>query len=934
MHPAIDPGLPQALRAAKDYWQQRFRFPDLASMTAMMVSSIAVSLADAGKKLGFLRKNFLLLMAWPIAALILGAIGWSALFANLGAERQRAENEALKEAAALSGSYSDNLARTMDLVDQILLHVRYEWLLSGGQLQLEKIKQTRLFPPSILEVAIIDRNGMLLTSTIPDAKTKETTFADRPYFLFHKNNSADVLHIGEPILSPVTNRYIIPLTRRLAHRAGDFSGVIVVPVVPGYLTANYDETELGKHGLLGVLGSDGVIRATRTGNKVHPPAEPALVQVPRFASAPGGTIILEGNKWFADRRTRYVGWDAVERYPLIALVGLDQQEKLAQYWAARTAAIRHATWATIALAAFTLIATALSLQLVWRKYKMESAQASYRMATEEGKEGFYIAHPLRDAKGTVVDFEIIDSNHRGAEMLRERREELIGKKISALYQAAHPERLTQWLRQAMDRGLYEADVEVPGESSLTMRWAHIRIVRADSDLAITLRDISDTKAHVAELERRGNEDFLTALPNRHWAMTYLPRAIEHAAQGNAMLALLFVDLDGFKKVNDTMGHAAGDELLRNAARRIKDAVRPHDHVVRLGGDEFLVIIEQIEHKMDAAHVAERVVHAFKESFRLSQGVHSVGTSIGISVFPSDGTDASSLLHNADIAMYSVKTSGKGNYRFYDQKFYDALRARLEQEAELRNAIEHDQFILYYQPRVDISTGTIASMEALVRWAHPLKGLVEPIEFIPLAEETGLILSLGELIIDKVCAQLAYWSRSGRTLAPVSINISSRQFNEADVADILSKRMSRHHIDSGLVEVEVTESSMMGSSADVSGTLAAIRKMGIKLLVDDFGTGYSSLSQLQRLDFDMLKVDQAFTAEIGRSERGNIFFKAIITMAHALGMRVVAEGVENDTQINILRSLHCDEIQGFYVSMPSPASEMQPVFPKRIFPTID
>jgi diguanylate cyclase (GGDEF)-like protein len=572
------------------------------------------------------------------------------------------------------------------------------------------------------------------------------------------------------------------------------------------------------------------------------------------------------------------------------------------------------------------------MQLSWRKFKMESAQASYRMATEEGNEGFYIAHPLRDAKGTVIDFEIIDSNHRGAEMLRERREELIGKKISALYEAAQPERLLQWLHQAIDRGLYEADVEVPGESLLTMRWARIRIVRADSDLAITLRDISDTKAHVAELERRGNEDSLTGLPNRHWTMNYLPRAIEHAAEGNAMLALLFLDLDGFKKVNDTMGHAAGDELLRNAARRIKDAVRPHDHVVRLGGDEFLVILEQIEHKMDAAHVAERVVHAFKESFRLSQGVHSVGISIGISVFPTDGTDASTLLHNGDIAMYSVKTSGKGNYRFYDQTFYDALRARLDQEAELRHAIEHDQFILYYQPRVDISNGTASSMEALVRWAHPLRGLVEPVEFIPLAEETGLILSLGELIIDKVCAQLAHWSHSGRQLVPVSINVSSRQFNEADVAGILSKCLSRHQIEPRLVEVEVTESSMMGSTAVVSGTLTAIRQMGIKLLVDDFGTGYSSLSQLQRLDFDMLKVDQAFTAAIGRSERGNIFFKAIITMAHALGMRVVAEGVENEAQITILRSLHCDEIQGFYISMPTPPSEMQPVFPKGPFPS--
>jgi diguanylate cyclase (GGDEF)-like protein len=489
------------------------------------------------------------------------------------------------------------------------------------------------------------------------------------------------------------------------------------------------------------------------------------------------------------------------------------------------------------------------------------------------------------------------------------------------------------LYQAMDKGFYEEEIEVPGKSPLNIQWAHLKIVRTDSDLAVTLRDISDTKAHVAELERRGNEDVLTGLPNRHWVTTYLPRAIEHAAQSNTMLALLFIDLDGFKKVNDTAGHAAGDEVLRNAARRIKESVRPHDQVVRLGGDEFLVILEQITHKMDAAHVAERVVHAFQQSFKTSEGVHSIGTSIGISVFPDDGTDAETLLHNGDIAMYSVKTSGKGNYSFYDQKFYDVLHARLQKESELRHAIGHDQFIMYYQPRVDISTGTTSSMEALVRWMHPEKGLLQPLEFIPLAEETGLILGLGELVIDKVCAQIALWAQSGQDLVPVSINVTSRQFNEVDVAKILSAALVRYQIAPKLVEVEITESSMMGDSPEISLALTAIRTMGVKLLVDDFGTGYSSLSQLHRLEFDMLKVDRAFTAELGKTERGNVFFKAIITMAHALGMRVIAEGVENNDQIKILKSLLCDEIQGFYISKPLPPSANQPILPKWFFPTI-
>jgi diguanylate cyclase (GGDEF)-like protein len=886
--------------------------------------------SSMGSRLGFLRRNYLLLISWPIAALILAAIGWSVLLAHLNNERLRVENRAFEQAATLSRSYAANLERTVEALDQITLYVKYGWELTGGKFELADIKKKGLLPPAaLLNVGISDPNGMLVTSTIPGAR--KVSIAHEPFFIVQKNATTDLLYIGPPAFSLLRQRYIIPFSRRLTNPNGSFGGVVVVTTEPAYFVANYDEATLGKHGFMGVVGNDDIIRVTRTGQSVYPPPPPTLLAYPEL-EAERGTILLDGSKWFRDKRSRYVGWDKPTEYPLCAVIGLDAQETMAPYWDYRAKAISYATLATSALAIFTVVAMALSVGLALRKYRLEAAQTTYRIATEGGNEGFYIVHPIPDTNGAVVDFEIIDSNHRGAELLRERREELIGKKVSALYEAANPERLMQLLSKAMDKGLYEEDVQVPGESSLKMRWVHLKIVRSDGELAITLRDISESKAHLAELERRSDEDVLTGLPNRSWAHRYLPRAIEHAAKGGSMLALLFVDLDGFKKVNDTAGHAAGDELLRNAARRLKEAVRPHDQVVRLGGDEFLVIVEQIEQKADAAHIAERVVLAFKESFRLPQGVRSVGTSIGISIYPSDGIDPETLLHNADIAMYSVKTSGKGSYHFYDQKFYDALRARLELEAELRQAIEQDQFLIYYQPRIDLMNGATCSMEALVRWAHPSRGLLDSLEFIPLAEESGLILGLGELVMDKVCAQLAKWARPGEKLVPVSVNISARQINEADIAAILSATLARHHIDPELVEVEVTESCMTGDSNQVSRALTAIRKMGVKLLIDDFGTGYSSLSQLQRLDFDMLKVDRAFTGELGKTDKGNVFFKAIITMAHAIEIRVVAEGVENEDQIKILKSLLCDQIQGFYISRPLPPSEMQPILPKWFFPS--
>jgi diguanylate cyclase (GGDEF)-like protein len=437
-----------------------------------------------------------------------------------------------------------------------------------------------------------------------------------------------------------------------------------------------------------------------------------------------------------------------------------------------------------------------------------------------------------------------------------------------------------------------------------------------------------------ELKRRSDEDVLTGLPNRHWIQNYLPIAIAQAEESDESLALLFIDLDGFKKVNDTAGHAAGDEVLQHAAQRLQEAIRPHDKVVRFGGDEFVVILENVEQRVDAAHVAERAQRAFEQPFRLTQGVHAVGTSIGIALFPTDGQDASALLEKADIAMYSVKTNGKRGYQFYEAKFYNALRERLAKETELRQAIARDEFIMYYQPRVDVTTGTMVSLEALIRWQHPSKGLLEPAEFVPLAEETGLIVEIGELVINKVCAQLAHWAHQKTPIVPVSVNVSPRQINDADVVSILAAALTRHAVPAHLIELEITESSMVAEGSEILKTLSVLQAEGIKILVDDFGTGYSSLSQLHRLNFDVLKVDQTFTAEIESSAEARVFFTAIVTMAHALQMRVVAEGVETHGQIAILQELQCDEIQGFYISRPLPPGDFQPVLSELAFPRAD
>lgn len=884
------------------------------------------------QRLRFLRGNTKLLLAWPIAALLISLVGWGYLFQRLDHERQVAEANIGKEALTLARSHAERMAQTIEVIDQLLLHVRYEWELTDGQLRLDTVKEKQgLFPSnSFFNVAITDRDGTHVTSTYNEVKG--LVISDRDYFRVQRDAAGDALYIDRLTFGRSSRRSVIHFSRRILNREGRFNGVVRASVSPEYLTGSYDAVLMGTNDIVGLIGTDKSIRAMRIGDKVFHWNENPMQQIPELLGVSGSTY-LAGKEYFLDGRDRHIGWYKVAQYPLFALSGIDEEDALTGYRLSRSAAISQAIQNTIALMLFTLIAMAMSVRLAWRKFQASLSKAAYRIATEEGQEGFYIVKPIPGKDDIITDFEVIDCNSNGARFFQKQPADITGRRISRLFRGEkRRERASQIFAQAMESGAYETDIEIPRTNPASPSWFHLRIVRSEDVLAITMRDIGESRAHVAELERRGNHDALTGLPNRHWVNGYLPNAIENARRDHCALAVLFLDLDGFKKVNDTLGHEAGDDLLRHVGKRLKLAVRPRDHVIRIGGDEFLVVTEKIYHNGDAAHVASRVLYAFEEPFHLKQGMASIGTSIGISMFPSDGSDADTLLKNADIAMYSVKTSGKRNFRFFDQRFYEAVQAKHDKEAEIRHAVEHDQFVVYYQPRVDIATGITSSMEALVRWAHPTQGIVAPNEFIPMAEETGIIIPLGTMVIEKVCAQMAFWAQSGQELVPVSINVSPRQFNDGNIAALLADALKRYHVDPGLIEIELTESSMMSHDDEVTTKLRAIQEMGIKVLVDDFGTGYSSLSQLQRLDCDVLKVDRAFTSELARTNEGHVLFQAIITMAHGLGMRVVAEGVETLEQIKLLKALRCDEIQGFYVSQPLPPSDTQPILPKWFFPS--
>jgi diguanylate cyclase (GGDEF)-like protein len=617
-----------------------------------------------------------------------------------------------------------------------------------------------------------------------------------------------------------------------------------------------------------------------------------------------------------------LGWRRCAAYPVVAMVALSYPEAVAAAVQYRHESRRNALIATACLAALAACASLLSLRADARRREQDEVHRAYRTATESANDGFYMAAPVRDRRGRIVDFKIVDCNERGAQFYGMTRNDLLGTRLSAIEHAAPGHALLASYRTAMANGFHEEDRQMPADGRLNIAWGHRRLVRVGNGLAVTLQDISERKAHEDQMERLANRDSLTGLPNRHWLLNFIPPVLARAGAAGEELALLFVDLDDFKQVNDSHGHAVGDRLLKAAAQRLVALLRPSDRIARFGGDEFVVLLGSGKEQGQVGGVAERIVAAFRAPFAIGDDLQAaVGASVGISIFPRDGSDASTLIRHADIAMYAGKNEGKGQHRFFDHALSGTVRKRVQLKQRLLEALQGNQFQLHYQPRVDPRSGALVSMEALLRWHHPEAGMIAPGEFIPLAESSGLILPIGAMVIDRACAQLAAWRAQGVALVPVSINVSPRQFVRGGVMQQLDAALRRHGVAPALLEVEITESAMMGEQEHIIAELAAIRALGVKLHIDDFGTGYSSLSQLQRLRMDVLKVDRAFTAQLDESKEGRVFFQAIVSMAHALGMTVVAEGVETARQLEILRELNCNEVQGYYISKPLPAQVM-------------
>ena len=440
-------------------------------------------------------------------------------------------------------------------------------------------------------------------------------------------------------------------------------------------------------------------------------------------------------------------------------------------------------------------------------------------------------------------------------------------------------------------------------------------------LIATLRDITERKEAEALIVKQANYDSLTKLPNRTLFMDRLSLALTRASRNGGQIGLLFIDLDNFKKVNDTLGHSAGDQLLQEAAERLTACVRETDTVARLGGDEFTIILPDLQKAHDVEQVVRQILDRLSKPYLIDGTEVFASGSVGITLFPDDGKDAETLLKNSDTAMYRAKYDGRNTFRFFTAKMNAEALESVKLENQLRHAVDRGEFVLHYQPIIDLESGRVAGAEALLRWNHPVDGIVSPIKFIPLAEETGLIVPIGDWVFKAACEQIREWHDIGLNSLHVSVNLSPRQCREITFYETFEDTLRTTGADPNAVTLEITENLLMESDNDDAVTmLHKLRDQGVHLSLDDFGTGYSSLSYLKRFPFDVLKIDRSFVKDVATDPEDKALIEAMIAMAHGLNIKVVGEGAETREQVDFLRSRNCDAVQGYYFSKPIPADQ--------------
>jgi diguanylate cyclase (GGDEF)-like protein len=860
----------------------------------------------------------------PLLILLVLSVLWGVTLRSIEVERMHARMAASELNQELMNTYEVQIVRNLGSIDQTLRVLKYalESNRISAPAALATLNQQGMLPSRLVfAVSIADRNGLIVAH---NGLSQSDSVAAQRYFQVHQERDSGAFFVsqttGDGLSDDDSHMYF---TRRWNDTAGNFSGVAIVAVHPAYFTSGYERSRLGQRGVLGLFGNDGVVRIMRSGDTVSwgGPAPVAVTSVatPAATSAATGAGIPGVIAWSG--MPRYTLVQRLSGYPLSAVVGLAEGEQMVAFEKARSHTLWQAGIASTVLLLITILLCLWSCQTKTRR-RIRRAQDTYAAASEASLDAFFVLHAVKDESGAIVDFVIDATNSRAEKMARMSKQGLLGMALCTLLPECRSSGIFDELVQVAVHGGAQ---EVEWENcmlAVRARWLKRQVVAVEGGIVVILRDISEPKLAQQRILHMAHHDALTGLPNRSLIGDRLDRNILHAQRNGSIVSVAFLDLDGFKLVNDSLGHNAGDELIVTMGRRMQQCLRRSDTVGRLGGDEFVIILsDQADDGVSAMALLEKVRQAVNQPLLLCGQEVRVSCSMGVASYPRDGDNPDVLLMKADAAMYRAKDSGRNNCQFYTQEMSVKLDEKLARLEGLRNAVDNCHFFIMYQPQIDLRSGLIIGVEALIRWQHPVHGLVSPLDFIPLAEESGLIIPIGEWVIQTACRQNMAWRAKGLAPITMSVNVSPRQFCDARLVQRVAHALQDSALPPDALELEVTESLIMRDLQQSVEKMLELKAMGINLSIDDFGTGHSSLWALKSFPVSRLKIDKSFVKDLADNPDDQAITMAVIALGHKLHLRVIAEGVETEQQRSFLQAGDCDEMQGYLFSRPLPASEI-------------
>ena len=838
--------------------------------------------------------------------------------------REDTWNNARRASADVVTTVAHDLSRSFQVYDLSIQHVVDE-LKTPGVMELPvDIRDRVLFDrstnaPYLGPVIVLDHRGNVFIDSRSRVPRRES-YAATEWFRFHRDHADENLHIGHPFKPSEGGAERITLSRRLSFADGAFAGVVVGTIEIGYFKDTFSKIDLGPQGGLTLTLEDGTMlmrfpyRDSDVGHRVK-----GTDVFNRILAMRNGSFVAKAS---IDRVERQYTFQQVGQLPMY-LTAAQSTATISKIWAERV-------W-LIGLTTAALLAACGTLALILRK-------ELFRRSVVEGRL-FEESERLRVTLGSIGDAVLTTDVDGFVTYLNPVAERMSGWSLAeargkhshdvlCITRSDSSERVPNPLRIALQE---QRVVGLAADSVLHRQGGGIFAIEdsaapiRDREGAIIgavmcFHDVSETRAMANRMSHLAQHDALTDLPNRVLLQDRLAQAMERGQRNGTQAALLFLDLDRFKSVNDSLGHAAGDQLLVEMARRLKGCVRESDTVSRLGGDEFVVLLADLNDPQGPSRVAEKILAALTEPFQLAGQNQTVGASIGVAVYPRDGHSVDELMKNADAAMYLAKQSGRNGYRFFTSELGDQAARRLRLEREIVDGLLKKEFVLHYQPQYRAHDGAFVGFEALVRWIRD-GVMIPPSEFIPFAEECGQIIELGDAVLAMACRQAVQWHRGTRRPFTISVNISAHQFRTAGFVARVEQILDETGLDPRWLELEITETTLMGTADRTEAILAQLKALGVRIALDDFGTGYSSLGYLRRFPVDRIKIDKSFVHEIASSRSDTAIVQAVIDLGRNLGMRVIAEGVETTDQARVLNTLGCNEIQGYLTGRPCKADDV-------------